>query len=114
MAKEERMGSIFAGKYVAHASASRLIETAGIGCATRHSIARAGVSLDCFRAGRVFAIAVALTGIFGSQVCAQEKLGVLLVAGDIATCVKPHDEAGPPLSEPQKREREIRSGRATA
>jgi hypothetical protein len=44
---------------------------------------------------------------------AQEKLGTLLIAGDVASCVKPHDGSGRALSDKKQRERDIKSGRAT-
>jgi hypothetical protein len=49
------------------------------------------------------ALVVAMATI--SVAHAQEKLGTLLIAGDITSCVKPHH--GPELSGKEQRERDI-------
>jgi hypothetical protein len=64
--------------------------------------------------GRLLVAALTVAGMAASPACAQEKIGTLLVAGDLTSCVDPHKGSAGQQSEKEKRAEEILSGRATA
>jgi hypothetical protein len=63
--------------------------------------------------GRLLVAALTVAGMAASPACAQEKIGMLLVAGDLTSCADPHKGLADQQSEKEKRVEEILSGRAT-